>query len=50
MNTIGGFTCYLVSKLCLGEIVHNKLKDKFETLSNKVTFKTKNLFLIGERT
>jgi hypothetical protein len=36
MNTIGGFTCYLISKLFLGDVVHNKLKEKFEGLSSKV--------------
>ena len=36
MNAIGGFTCYLISKMFLGDIVHNKLRDKFESLSDKV--------------
>jgi hypothetical protein len=36
MNSIGGFTCYLISRWFLSDIVHGKLKDKIETLSIKV--------------
>ena len=48
MNTIGGFTCYLISKAFLSEIVHNNLKDRFETISSTVI--SFELNLIGERT
>lgn len=36
MNTLGGFACYLISKVFLGDVVHSKLKDKFEGLSKTV--------------
>lgn len=44
MNTVGGFTCYLISKLFLSDIVHNKLRDKFEALSERVKEHSNNLF------
>ena len=44
MNTFGGFTCYLISKMCLGDIVHSKLKEKFEQLSVRVNEHKANLF------
>ena len=36
MNTIGGFTCYMISKMFLDDIVHSKLKDRFEDISKTV--------------
>ena len=44
MNTVGGFICYLISKMFLGEIVHNNLRDKFEGISSKVAEHSDNLF------
>lgn len=44
MNTVGGFTCYLISKLFLSDVVHGKLKDKFEALSATVSEHSNNLF------
>ncbi len=44
MNTIGGFTCYLISKGFLSDIVHNNLKDRFEALSDKISQHKDNLF------
>jgi uncharacterized membrane protein YdjX (TVP38/TMEM64 family) len=38
MNTVGGFTCYLLSKLFLGEVVRGRLRDKFEAISTKVRY------------
>ncbi|CDW79263.1 UNKNOWN [Stylonychia lemnae] len=44
MNSFGGFTCYMVSKLFLSEIVHGKLKDQFQGISSKVNEHSDNLF------
>ena len=44
MNATGGFTCYLISRLCLGDVVHNSLKVKFEQLSERVLEHKDNLF------
>ncbi len=36
MNSSGGFTCYLISKMCCSDLVHNKLKEKFDSISKTV--------------
>ena len=44
MNSCGGFTCYMISRLFLREIVFGKLKDQFEQISAKVKEQEDNLF------
>ena len=36
MNSSGGFTCYLISKMFCNDLVHNKLKEKFDSISKTV--------------
>ena len=44
MNTLGGYTCYLLSLFFLADVVHNNLKDKFIAISSKVKEHEGNLF------
>jgi hypothetical protein len=36
MNSSGGFTCYLISKMFCSDLVYNKLKEKFDSISKTV--------------
>ena len=44
MNTVGAYTCYLVSKLFLKEVVENQLKDKVKMLTSKLEEHRDDLF------
>ena len=36
MNSLGGFSCYMLSKIFCSDLVHTKLKEKLEGLSKTV--------------
>lgn len=36
MNSLGGFSCYMLSKIFCSDLVHTKLKEKLEGLNKTV--------------
>ncbi len=45
MNSLGGFSCYMLSKIFCSDLVHTKLKEKLEGLNK--TVRTLPLIVVG---